>query len=164
MCLRHRLLCDFMKWSSVNDWMRQHNVETMQRAEHTFTLQKQNYIPEIYLKPSSNITFVKLDVSGHRLVIEHNRPSHHLPFPFISLPLSLFHCWNNHQLPLSLLSFPQSLAIFQVYPAEWFPLVARGPPNPPLPCQSTQLWETDSSTCKSIIIFRQCNPIPEDIL
>lgn len=33
----------------------------------------------------------------------------------------------------------------------------------PLPCQSTQLRETDSSVCKSIIIFRQCNPIPEDI-
>lgn len=39
-----------------------------------------------------------------------------------------------------------------------------GATQPPLPCQSTQLCETDSSTCKSIIIFRQCNPIPEDIL
>lgn len=80
-----------------------------------------------------------------------------------SLSFSLLHCWNNHQLPLSLLSFPQSLSIFQVHPGEWFPLVACGPPNPLL-CQSTQLWETDSSMCKSIIIFRQCNPIPEDIL
>lgn len=163
--MHQRLLCDFMKWWSVNDWMRQHNVETMQRAEHTFTLQKQNYIPEIYLKPSSNITFVKLDVSGHRLVIEHNRPSHHLPFPFISLPLSLssiaetiinypYPCYPSLNLSPSSRSIQQSGSLW----------LLAGHPTPPLPCQSTQLWETDSSTCKSIIIFRQCNPIPEDIL
>lgn len=63
--------------------MRQHNVETIQRTKHTFTLQKQNYIPEIYFKNSYDI---ELDYSGHRQVREHNCLSHHLPFPFISPP------------------------------------------------------------------------------
>lgn len=81
------------------------------------------------------------------------------------LSLSSLHCWNNHQLPSSLLSLSQSPSIIPAHPAECFLLVGCGPPNPvPVSHTAPASWaEADSLMSKSIIIFSQCNPTPEDI-
>lgn len=116
--------------------------------------------------------------------------SHHLPFSALSHFSSIFHssaslpfflcvclsstllsllplhCWNNHQLPLSLCVILLSISLHLPSPSsEWFLLVGCGPPNPvPVSHPAPGSWEeTDSSMSKSIIIFSQCNPIPEDI-
>lgn len=87
--------------------------------------------------------------------------------PFLSSPSSHSTAETiiNYPYP-SMLSFPQSPSIFPAHPAEWFLLVGCGPPNPvPVSHPAPGSWaETDSSVSKSIIIFSQCNPIPEDIL
>lgn len=87
--------------------------------------------------------------------------------PSLSLTLSpppylRLHCWNNHQLPTSHCIIP--LSIFPAHPGRvlrpgWL-RATQTPVSHPAPGS----WaETDSSMSKSIIIFRRCNPIPEDI-